>query len=99
MARKTSGRSPRATPPADRAARSAIATGASLAEDALIDQFNAMMAEVAAIPRFSHVHYVDLRGTLSNGSGYRARWANELHPTAAGFAAVAARFATVISVL
>ncbi len=65
----------------------------------LIDQFNAMLAEVAALNAFGHVHYIDLRGTLSNGAGYRAWWANELHPTGTGFAAVAAKFAAVISAL
>ncbi len=65
----------------------------------LIDQFNTMLAEVAALPGFGHVRYIDLRGTLSNGPGYRAWWANELHPTATGFAAVAAKFAAVISAL
>lgn len=65
----------------------------------LIDQFNRMLGEVAALPQFTHVHYVDLRGTLSNTAGYRTWWANELHPTGTGFAAVADKFATVISAL
>lgn len=65
----------------------------------LIDQFNRMLRGVAGLTGFEHVRYVDLRGTLSNAAGYRTWWANELHPTAAGFSAVAARFAAVVSPL
>jgi hypothetical protein len=39
---------------------------------------------------------VDLRGTLSQGAGYKASWANELHPTKEGFRAVAAKIARQI---
>ena len=49
---------------------------------ALIDAFNAAVAEVAASN--PHVHHVDLRGTLVGV----AQWANELHPTREGFRAV-----------
>lgn len=63
----------------------------------LIDRFNQMMRRVASAPGFDHVRYVDLRGTLSNGPNYRTWWANELHPTGRGFAAVAQRFAAVIA--
>ena len=62
----------------------------------LIDRFNVMLASVAAMPFFKHVRYLDLRGTLSAAAGYRAWWANELHPTPKGFAAVAGKFAAVI---
>jgi hypothetical protein len=60
----------------------------------LIDRFNKMVKSVAS--GFSHVRFVDLRGTLPGGSTYQDWWANELHPTKRGFAAVAARFADAI---
>ncbi len=63
----------------------------------LIDRFNDMLKSVAADPRFPHVQYVDLRGTLPNGNTYDAWWANELHPTKEGFRKVAERFADAIS--
>lgn len=47
----------------------------------LIDAVNATLAKVAQSDR--NVHHVDLRGTLADGE-----WANELHPTPEGFAAV-----------
>lgn len=62
----------------------------------LIDRFNAMLRRVAALPGFEHVHYLDLRGTLSSGRDYKAWWANELHPTGRGFSAVADAFAALI---
>lgn len=62
----------------------------------LIDRFNAMLKAVVTMPGFEHVRYVDLRGTLSNGPGYKRFWANELHPTRQGFEAVAQRFADAI---
>jgi GDSL-like Lipase/Acylhydrolase family len=65
----------------------------------LIDRFNAMLAGVVALPAFAHVHYIDLRNTLSNGADYRDWWANELHPTANGFEAVTRRFADVLRTL
>jgi lysophospholipase L1-like esterase len=61
----------------------------------LIDRFNAMAATVAGGPGLKHVHYVNLRGTLSNelaGNAYQQWWANELHPSERGFEAVANRF-------
>jgi hypothetical protein len=61
-----------------------------------IDQFNSMLEEIAALPDFSHVKYVDLRGTLKTDSSYKDSWANELHPTPQGFEAVTARFAAVL---
>jgi hypothetical protein len=58
---------------------------------ALIDRLNAMLATVVAMPEFSHVTHVDLRGTLSGQPGdYKQWWDNELHPTSAGFKLVAA---------
>jgi GDSL-like Lipase/Acylhydrolase family len=62
----------------------------------LIDRFNVMLKKVAALPAFGHVRYLDLRGTLSNGATYKTWWANELHPTERGFAAVADRFASAV---
>jgi lysophospholipase L1-like esterase len=63
---------------------------------AVIDAFNVMLRQVSAMPQFAHVKYVDLRGTLSQGAGYKASWANELHPTKEGFRAVAAKIARQI---
>jgi lysophospholipase L1-like esterase len=62
----------------------------------LIDAFNVMLRQVSALPAFGHVKYVDLRGTLSQGPGYKADWANELHPTKDGFRTVAAKIALQI---
>jgi hypothetical protein len=70
--------------------------GCTVLVAALMDRFNAMLAEIASIPAFAHVKYLDLRGTLSNGPGYKTWWANELHPTLRGFTAVADRFAAAI---
>jgi hypothetical protein len=61
-----------------------------------IDQFNAMLQEVAGLPQFAHVRYVNLRGTLPTDATYKTWWANELHPTDQGFQAVTARFAQVL---
>ncbi len=62
----------------------------------LIDQFNDMLHEVAALREFKHVVCLDLRGTLAGGAGYRKDWANELHPSGRGFAKVARKFAAAI---
>jgi len=62
----------------------------------LIDRFNAMLQNVVALRDFKHVRYVNLRRTLDSGPRYKDFWANELHPTGRGFAAVAERFAQVI---
>lgn len=62
----------------------------------LIDAFNGMLAALAKEQDFRNVFYVDLRGTLStdlNSDRYKDWWANELHPTEKGFAAVTAKFA------
>ncbi|CAA9892043.1 conserved hypothetical protein [Candidatus Methylobacter favarea] len=69
-----------------------------LAEE-LIDRLNAMLEEVASLGRFSHVHYIDLRNTLSNGGDYQDLWENELHPSKAGFERVTKRFADIIQTL
>lgn len=65
----------------------------------LIDRFNGMLADVAGLPGFQHVRHLDLRGTLPNGAPYKTWWANELHPTERGFAAVAERFSAVLATL
>ena len=62
----------------------------------IIDQFNTMLANLAAQPEFSNVRYVDLRGTLPNtlaDDDYKTWWGNELHPTELGFEKVADKFA------
>jgi hypothetical protein len=66
----------------------------------IIDRFNAMLARIVADPVFAHVHYIDLRGTLSadlTSNIYQSWWANELHPTEQGFAAVSDKFAAVLA--
>jgi hypothetical protein len=65
----------------------------------LIDRFNKQVKDVAAIAEFTHVKYVDIRGTLSSGSDYTTWWANELHPTLRGFRRVTERFATALAAL
>jgi len=66
---------------------------------ALIDRFNEVLTGIAGGPGLDHVHYLDLRGTLSprlQGQAYKTWWGNELHPTEQGFARVAARFDQLI---
>ena len=75
-----------------------VAANAKVMRD-LIDSFNAMLKSVGSAPQFTHVTYLDLRGTLETGSTYKKDWANELHPTAKGFSTVAAKFAAVIDTL
>jgi len=69
----------------------------------IIDRFNTMLSAVALEPAFEgNVHFVDLRGTLSSvlmNDAYKDWWANELHPTGDGFAAVAKKFADALSAL
>lgn len=66
----------------------------------LMDRFNQVVKSLPAQPSLAHVHYIDLRGTLSNQlADYRDWWANELHPTEKGFAAVADRFAAELEAL
>ncbi len=64
---------------------------------AVIDRFNDMLRVVSGL--FAHVHYVDLRRTLANDAQYKRYWANELHPTKAGFRLVAGKFAAVLDTL
>ncbi len=62
----------------------------------IIDQFNAMIAKLAA--EFANVHYVNLRGTLSDDPAtYKNWWANELHPSEQGFYKVAEAFEAVLA--
>ena len=63
----------------------------------LIDRFNMQLRDVAALADFSHVKYVNIRGTLSVGADYRTWWANELHPTLRGFERVTERFAAALA--
>ena len=66
----------------------------------LIDRFNTVQASIAGGPGLEHVRYVDLRDLLSNellGKDYKKAWGNELHPTEAGFQAVAGRFNEVLA--
>jgi hypothetical protein len=67
----------------------------------LIDRYNVMLASLVrdlAASGLSHVRYMDLRGTLSAAlpSGYKADWANELHPTKPGYAKVTAKIAAAL---
>jgi len=65
----------------------------------LIDRFNEVVKGIAGGPGLSHLHYVDLRGTLSQqiqGQAYKGSWNDELHPTEQGFGKVAAKFDTLI---
>ena len=66
----------------------------------LMDQFNEVVKMLPSQPALAHVHYVDLRGTLSNRlADYKDWWANELHPTEKGFEAVTDRFAAELATL
>lgn len=64
--------------------------------ESLIDSFNNMLEQLSGAQGFGHVHYVDLRGTLSNAANYKRDWDNELHPTTRGFKAVAEKIARAI---
>ncbi len=65
----------------------------------LIERFNTMLAGVAILPQYRHVHYIDLRNSLSTGRDYKDWWANELHPTPRGWSRIAGRFAAVLQTL
>ena len=65
----------------------------------LIDRFNTMLGSVSSLSGFTHVRYLDLRGTLRTGPKHEEDWDNELHPTADGFERVAAKFAKLIASL
>jgi hypothetical protein len=62
----------------------------------LVDRFNAMLAATTDLPDFRHVHYVDLRNTLSTAADYQDWRAAERHPTDRGFRRIVERFATVL---
>lgn len=65
----------------------------------LIDRFNVMLDTIASLPQFNHVHFIDLRGTLSGETredDYKRDWANELHPNEEGFTKITKRFSEVI---
>ncbi|MCG3148542.1 MAG: hypothetical protein PCFJNLEI_01986 [Verrucomicrobiae bacterium] len=62
----------------------------------LIDRFNDMLQQLLKLSEFQHVHYVNLRGTLSTGADYKNWWDNELHPTHQGFTKIAQMFDNVI---
>jgi hypothetical protein len=63
----------------------------------LMDRFNVMLESVSASPQFSHVHYLNLRNTLSYGADFKQYWANELHPTEKGWRLVTEKFAALIA--
>jgi len=65
----------------------------------MIDRFNKMLQNIVDTTSFSHVKYIDLRNSLSIGSNYKKDWANELHPTEAGFKRITNRFAAVLDTL
>ena len=66
----------------------------------LVDEINDMLQSIVGHPEFSHVIYIDLRGTLRDDlSVYQEDWANELHPSSTGFSLVSNRFAEEINVL
>lgn len=59
---------------------------------ALIDLFNDQIQRVAGSVGLEHMHYVNLRGTLSSDlakKAYKKSWTDELHPTRDGFKRVA----------
>ena len=58
-----------------------------------------MLKIVTSRPEFNHVHFVDLRKTLSIGNDYQDDWGNELHPTEKGFKKITNKFAQVIDQL
>jgi hypothetical protein len=65
----------------------------------LIDRFNEMLLEVSSLPAFPHVTYIDVRGTLDLSGNYKEDWANEMHPSAAGFRKITSVFAETLSAL
>lgn len=62
----------------------------------LVDRFNAMLAGLADLPDFRHVHYVDLRNTLSTALSYQDWRATERHPSERGFRRIVERFDAVL---
>ena len=57
----------------------------------LIDMHNAMIADLAK--QYPYFHHIDCRGVLERNT---KDWANELHPTVAGFGKIAKKFTDVI---
>lgn len=51
----------------------------------IIDCYNSMLVAMVRQPELQHVKYVDLRNILRSDTNYQNDWANELHPTDAGF--------------
>jgi len=65
--------------------------------EGLIDRFNTMLQRVVGVFPVGSVQYVDLRPLLPNTpSEYKSWWADELHPTPAGFRRVVAAIAHAI---
>jgi len=62
----------------------------------LIDRFDTMLADLAGKAPFTHVKFLNLRGTLRTDASYKTWWDNELHPTRKGFEAVTKKFAAII---
>jgi hypothetical protein len=65
----------------------------------LIDSFNAMLSTLSSIDGFQHIHYVDLRNTLSatvENEKYKEDWANELHPKEDGFSKITQKIHSAI---
>ena len=65
----------------------------------LIDTLNTTMSAIASDGGLGDVRYLDLRGTLNSdltAKAYKSSWANELHPSADGFEALAASFAYLL---
>lgn len=61
----------------------------------IIDLYNKTLGSIAA--QYSYVHHVDCRGVLQQNT---KDWANELHPTPAGWAKIANKFQqSILSVL
>lgn len=75
-----------------------VEAGKSFLRD-LINRFNTMLADLAQLPSFGHLHYIDLRGTLSTADDYRMWWDNEMHPSRSGFERVASAFAECLDSL
>ena len=63
----------------------------------VINRFNEMLTRLVTLPQFNNVTYVDLRGTLSNGTDYKRWWANEMHPTEEGFIAITDKIVAELS--
>lgn len=60
----------------------------------IINEFNDMQSSLTYVDGMEHVTHIDLRGTLDNSENtYKTWWDNELHPTQAGFSAIADIFA------